>query len=164
MIVLILGAPGVGKTTLVRTLLGASTYDTTTRWTVGATYAAAGKYVGEPLDGPDSLPLSNNLLRVTLARRPQNRVCLLDGERYATEAMAPDLRGAAALLLEAPATVLVHRRASRGSAEMPAEWYTRRIARAERDARRYQLLARIDATRTADTIAVAARASLRRDA
>jgi broad-specificity NMP kinase len=140
--VLICGAPGVGKTSLTKALLGASVYDKDTRWTIGAHFAAPGEYDGRSHEGADSLPYSNALLKATLDRAPPNRVCLLDGERYMVGAA---LSQTYALLLVAPAKTLKERRARRGSAAMPSEWYNQKIARAERAVAKYAKYIRIDA-------------------
>jgi hypothetical protein len=80
----LLGAPGAGKTTVTRALLGTPT-STLDRWTVGQKFAAAGPYTGAVLDGPDSLPYSNVLLEKALERGlllPPHLVAIFDGERF----------------------------------------------------------------------------------
>lgn len=156
--VLICGAPGVGKSSLVRSLLGSHRYDAGTRWSIGARYAAVGEYKGAALDGPDGLPLSPALLEATLSRAPADKVCLLDGERYAASTMLLD---AAAILLQAPASALRIRRDKRGSAPMSEDWYARRIARATREAGRYKLFGKVDASRSAIVVARAVDVLLR---
>jgi hypothetical protein len=133
----LLGAPGAGKTTVTRALLGPKTAFID-RWTIGARFAAAGPYTGAALDGPDSLPFSRALLAKVLERGLQlqrHTVPILEGERFAAAWALEALKGRAqprAVLLNAAIPTLRSRRAKRGSPPVPDAWYQRRIEACER--------------------------------
>lgn len=164
-VVFLLGAPGTGKSTLARALLGARATESG-RWTVGSEFAAPGIYTGGALDGPDSLPPSEAALQTILERMaevPPRRVVLLDGERYARPWAVRWLERRASLsavLLEAPIPVLRERRAQRGSRSMPLDWYAKRIERAAGQAKLMRPVHRVDASMPAAEVEREVRAIL----
>jgi cytidylate kinase len=124
-VIFVMGASGVGKTELVRGLLGAAR-STVGRWTLGNGFAAAGPYTGAALDGPDQLPHTQNVVESMLDRMdaelPGNLTVLLDGNRFGGWALER-LMGKAtcvAVFLSAPSNVLLARRTRRGSGGLSA--------------------------------------------
>lgn len=96
MILYVLGPPGVGKTTLVRALLGEERQlvPSPTKWTIGQDHVAAGHYTGDTFDGGDTVGYSharacleywNTTLRPLL---DPTSLTILDGARFST---APSL-------------------------------------------------------------------------
>jgi ribose 1,5-bisphosphokinase PhnN len=160
-VIFVMGASGVGKTELVRGLLGVGAR-TSGRWTIGSRCAAAGPYVGAVLDGPDQLPRTQNVVESMLDRMdsevPAGLPILLDGNRFGGWAIER-LRGKAAIaaiLLTAPTHILLSRRTARGSHGLSA-------ARLEGAARQCALTAsmagrmvRVDASQGKSAVLIAA--------
>lgn len=135
----VLGAPGVGKTTLVRHLLGA--HQTIGRWSCGARYCALGPYDGAANDGADRLPNTRPVLVRAFERLehdvPQGLIALLDGVRFSGADAAWFERRArrVGVLLTASVATIHQRRARRRSPRMSDAWVTEQAGRAERLAR-----------------------------
>lgn len=109
----VLGAPGVGKTTLVRNLLGFKSFDVRSnmydvappgtvyskpKWTmVPGGLCAGGHYLGKPFDGGDTVPYTEAIeclgywLKTVL---PNHKpvLTILDGDRFSTQTCLDFLR------------------------------------------------------------------------
>lgn len=162
----VLGCPGVGKTTLVRHLLGWPTVTTIGRWTVGATCCALGPYVGNTFDGADQLPLSRavfaHAFEVLEREVPAHLVALLDGVRLG-KADAEALRGKArrvGLVLTAPIATLQQRRVQRASKPMPVPWLEQQHERAMTLARQLDQVVVIDTSKAPASVVSQVRGAL----
>jgi energy-coupling factor transporter ATP-binding protein EcfA2 len=130
-LVFVLGCPGVGKTTLVRHLLGQDRREIG-RWT------ALGPYKGDPLDGADQLPHARAVIERSLERLftdvPPELVALLDGTRFGhqDDEITRGRFDRIALLLTASPATIARRRAQRGSPGAAPEWLERQTTRARR--------------------------------
>jgi GTPase SAR1 family protein len=165
----LLGPPGVGKTTLTRSLLGPKIKtDLVKGWTIGDGFCAAGRYVGSIHDGPDALPYSNALLENILediCQLPDDgTVVLFDGARFARDWVFAALKGKAqrvAVLLTAGIPTLRQRRELRGSVRMPDEWYRKEIEWADRVSRSLDRRYVVDASRSPATVGAEVGTSLK---
>lgn len=124
-IVWVLGPSGVGKTTIVRHVLGE--HHVVNRWSIGARCAAAGPYTGLVLDGPDQLPKTRAVTAKMLDRLettvPPGLPVLLDGQRFgkwSVEYMKRRPVRRVGALLTARIATLIRRRHQRGSPPLPA--------------------------------------------
>jgi hypothetical protein len=144
MIAFIVGPPGVGKTTLVRSLLGmqgpalpfGGYLTDRPKWTVCEKICAAGHYIGEPFDGADTVPYNgvNEALAYWDAALSRHPVTIFDGDRFSYEKVMLWARARShvcviSLTLDDP--TLVSRRASRGSMQNPS-WMVGRATKARR--------------------------------
>lgn len=138
----VLGAPGVGKTTLVRELLGTNrSLIAKPKWTLGPGVAAAGHYTGQTFDGGDTVPYSGarecleywsaNLLPAL--RATPSSLTILDGDRFSTGPSLEYLRATGEPIvgvhLTADEATLESRRAARGS-NQNATWLKGRVTKA----------------------------------
>ncbi len=147
-ILFVVGAPGVGKTTLVRGLLGdpnfqLMTEDAEPKWTAalepepgavtsGVRAVAAGWYKGETFDGCDTVPYSGASAALAFWAESLWSVgiplTIFDGARFSTGSSLTYVRGfakevGAAIVgvhLVASEIALAARRAARGSNQAPA--------------------------------------------
>ena len=139
----VVGAPGAGKTTACRGLMGEVNYIVPTpKWTVAGsgTIAAAGHYIGAAFDGADTVPYNGaeaalKFWRSTLAE--QVRVTLLDGDRFSNSSTRNWFKENAAWSLQlcvliAPSeATCAKQRAQRGTSQNPI-WVKGRTTKALR--------------------------------
>lgn len=90
-VLFVLGAPGVGKTTLVRGLLGSNTTITQPsepKWTFGGNgIVAAGHYTGQTFDGADTVPYNGARKALDYWAkhiRTHAHLTIFDGARFST--------------------------------------------------------------------------------
>ena len=134
----IVGAPGVGKTTIARQLLDPDSYlIPKPKWTVGEGVVAAGHYSGQTFDGADMVPYNGakEALAYWAAHLKNTKLTLFDGDRFSNagaveylRAAAPDSHFMVVLVLAEQAT-LDARRAARGSNQDPV-WMKGRVTKA----------------------------------
>jgi len=135
-VVFVVGAPGAGKTTLVRELLEPnSALIASPKWTVGPTVCAAGHYVGGKFDGADTVPY--NGVQAALAfweqRLASRSVTILDGDRFSFAGahaffLERGVRVACVYLDTKPETIQA-RRQQRGTTQN-ATWIKGRVSKA----------------------------------
>jgi len=149
----VLGAPGVGKTSLVRSILGMpertpALIERPAKWTVKSgpdigpiqDICAAGWYSGETFDGGDTV--AYNGVKASLdfweaKLLPRMRLTIFDGDRFSNGPAFDRISrvaSVAGLLLRAAPSVLEHRRLKRGSDQDPT-WIKGRVTKAENFAR-----------------------------
>lgn len=146
LVVWIVGAPGAGKTTLVRALLKQPgptlQLITKPKWTVVRdeynVYAcAAGHYKGDKFDGADTVPYNGAraAFEYWLEKLGCSAVTYLDGDRFSDQRALDWWRSCGCdtrcILLRADEQLLATRRAQRGSDQNPS-WMKGRATKAER--------------------------------
>ena len=160
-VVFVVGAPGVGKTTLVRELLEPNrALIESPKWTVGPTVCAAGHYVGGKFDGADTVPYNGvqTALQFWEQRLASRRVTILDGDRFsfagAREFFAERGVRDTCLYLDAASGTIQARREQRGTAQN-ATWVKGRVSKAANFATGFveDRLLRLDAARPAKELA-----------
>lgn len=168
--VFIVGAPGCGKTTLVRALIDLrwATYSNNPKWTVSGRTAAAGHYVGGLFDGADTVPYNGAAKAVEYWRArvaPFVDLTIFDGDRFSDEksklAIAAGASRCFCVHLICSDAALAERRVKRGSAQNET-WAKGRATKADRFASRFDdndvLI--VDADATEDEVARQVRAFL----
>ncbi len=174
----LVGPPGVGKTTLVRSLLGLPAsgelplggyYSTNPKWTVLADACAAGIYDGGLFDGADTIPAPRyqaalDFWASTLA--PHKKLTVLDGDRFSHAKALAFLAERARVIvahLTAPEEVHAARRAARGTKQDPS-WVKGRVTKAANFVALAQKaghpVATLDATRPTKDLTTALREAL----
>lgn len=133
--VYILGAPGVGKTTLVREFLAgdALTFVEKPKWTIGLDYAAAGHYKDTTFDGGDTVPYTGALeaLQYWELHLQHLPFVIFDGDRFSTKPSLAYVQRVARVIgfhLRAD-EALAARRAARGSNQNET-WMRGRVTKA----------------------------------
>lgn len=150
----VVGAPGIGKTTLVRALMARldpreTRYLVYPKWTVApGVFAAAGHYDGGTFDGADTVPYNGVEAALDFWSNQLADDCpltILDGDRFSHEGVVryfdrssvrgqyrngPDV-GVAIALLSAPDSLCQARRDARGS-KQNASWVAGRVTKARR--------------------------------
>lgn len=135
-VIFFVGAPGVGKTTLIRQFIEPDSYFVMKpKWTVGSSLVAAGHYTGGAFDGADTVPY--NGVKDALAYWGQKfrgvPRTVFDGDRFSHGGVVDFFDGLkvemVCIQLFAEADVLVERRAGRGS-HQNATWMKGRLTKA----------------------------------
>jgi hypothetical protein len=142
-ILFVLGAPGVGKTSLVRRFLEPDSYSVIRpKWTVGERVCAAGHYLGNQYDGADTVPYNGvqEALRFWESELRTKELTIFDGDRFSNANVLDFFRRTVPeakveyVLLRASDEVLKARREERGSNQNPS-WMKGRQTKAERFAK-----------------------------
>lgn len=130
------GAPGVGKTTLVRKYIEPDSISIAKpKWTVGQCHVAAGHFTGGTFDGADTVPYNGvkDALAFWEQRLYEHALTIFDGDRF-SHAGALDFFQerkvrVGCIHLSAPDAVLQDRREARGSKQNPT-WMKGRVSKA----------------------------------
>lgn len=136
----IVGEPGVGKTTLVRALVGGVPFSfvENPKWSLaGDRFALAGHYKGGTFDGADTVPY--NGVEAALSYWDSNlrerfSVTIFDGDRFSHDTAREFVSSRASafvVLLAAPPEVVAGRRRERGS-NQSASWVAGRKTKSTR--------------------------------
>jgi len=137
-VLFVVGAPGVGKTTLVRELLEHRSYfSVEPKWTMGMNgeVCAAGLYTGAKFDGADTVPYNGvqAALEFWADKLKTFELTILDGDRFSYKKTVDFFRAQGAdvrcLLLDAGDALLAERRAARGT-EQNETWVKGRVTKA----------------------------------
>lgn len=188
-LVFVLGCPGVGKSAVVRHLLGGGGGGSVGRWTLGEDagegrpFCALGPYEDGVHDGADALPLSDAVLAKAFGQLDDEAgllasTAIVDGVRIGRPmletARAATARAFMAVVLEAPLSTIRERRRARGSPDVSDDWLLGERERAvrlagevaahERDAGRAGvqvfISAQADVARVAEAVCDALRSEL----
>lgn len=125
LVVWVVGEPGVGKTTLVRGILGPlEDYKLIAKpkWTVGDEFCAAGHYTGGTFDGADTVPYNGvkPALALWKSMLSDRRLTIFDGDRFshakAFEFFGPEAVDRLCVLLQGPEDLIQERRRQRAEA------------------------------------------------
>lgn len=149
------GAPGVGKTTLIRELLDPPScyFVMKPKWTVGPKVVAAGHYTGGPFDGADTVPYNgvNEALAFWEHQLSKHPLTIFDGDRFShsgvVEFFAALRVPMRCIELVASDEVLAARRAARGS-KQNASWMKGRATKSANFADLFEDNLRIAADKT----------------
>jgi hypothetical protein len=141
-VLFIVGAPGAGKTTLVRGLLGMDRADLPIggyliekpKWTVTPALTAAGHYTNTTFDGADMVPYNGAAAALAYWQAhlaASSPLTIFDGDRFSNGGVLTTLRGhqLECVHLIAPASALEERRLARGS-NQNASWMKGRASKA----------------------------------
>lgn len=164
----VVGAPGVGKTTLIRRLIEpGSVLISAPKWTVGARVCAAGHYSGGKFDGADTVPYNGVMTALAFweQRLLDRPLTVFDGDRFSYAGVRAFFRERGVLEvcvhLDAPPEVHAARRAARGSAQNET-WIKGRVSKASAFASTFlgNRVKRIDATKPPEAVLEDVRAFL----
>lgn len=138
------GAPGAGKTTLVREILGERLKQTSgasleyiekPKWTLVPGICAAGHYKGEVFDGADRVPYNGVAEALTYWQNhlSDRQLTIFDGDRFSYMKVVDHFANVAVkcVMLRASNALLDERRAQRGSNQNET-WMKGRITKAEK--------------------------------
>ncbi|HJV96469.1 MAG TPA: P-loop-containing protein [Albitalea sp.] len=166
----IVGEPGVGKTTLVRGLLGAnargelpidSSLVPKPKWTLVNTrlgnIAAAGHYTGAPFDGGDSVPYNGvaEALNYVAERKGELSLVVFDGDRFSNSGVQATLRlldfELACVRIDLPSEQAEQRRKARAEAAVAKlqneSWVKGRRTKSQRFSETFEDLIVLDGSR-----------------
>ncbi len=128
MILYVLGAPGVGKTSVIRHMLPDPVIVEKPKWTISGKVCAAGHYTGRTFDGADRIPYTHGILTLEYwyqHLRGTMDLTILDGARLSTQPCLEYLQNSSVpirgVLLTTSPEILKARRESRGSEQNP-QW------------------------------------------
>jgi hypothetical protein len=133
----IVGEPGVGKTTLARTLLEPNMeIHINPKWMIGEHVALAGHYTGAVFDGADMVPYNGAKAALDFweAELKYKSLTVFDGDRFSNAGVLSRVRMYArplCVLIHAPFATVEDRRTARGSHQNPT-WIRGRITKAKR--------------------------------
>lgn len=138
-VLFIVGPPGVGKTTLVRAVLGMPlAFIEKPKWTLAVGMCAAGHYKGETFDGADRVPYNgvDEALKYWEKELQDRRVTIFDGDRFSYPKVVERLCKATdvspkCVILRASNAALTERRAQRGSNQNES-WMKGRVTKSEK--------------------------------
>jgi hypothetical protein len=165
----IVGAPGVGKTTLVRKLanFGFASYVESPKWTLCGDVFAVGHYVGGTHDGGDTVPYNGAADAIAYWHERlagHGKLTVLDGDRFASRSSVQQIGPAykkVVIHLGLSDQMLDERRASRGTTQNPV-WCKGRKTKAKNFAELFPEKSRLmlDATMSVDELASLVKAFL----
>lgn len=142
----VVGAPGAGKTTMIRTLLELpeaiarmeAYLVEKPKWTVGRNWCAAGHYTGATFDGADMVPYNGAAAALDFWEsrlRLDRPLTVFDGDRFSNagvlERVGKRVDQVRVVLVRTSPADLERRRAARGS-NQNAAWARGRATKAER--------------------------------
>ena len=168
----IVGEPGLGKTTLVRRILGEElTFNEKPKWSFGreGRVSAAGWYSGGTFDGADTVPynaVNEALSYWTSDVLPKSPLTVLDGDRFSIEPAWRFFRDheakprTATVLLAAPSEIGAARRAARSTTVQNATWVRGRVTKARGFFERNPDAIELDATRSPEEVFASLKAFL----
>lgn len=140
----IVGAPGVGKTSIAREIMEFDkpyVLHPSPKWTVGSEIVAAGHYDGSTFDGSDTVPYSGAKVALDYWQSkllPAARLTIFDGDRFSDIGCFERVRSSDVVLrivhVVASDEVLSQRRMARGSTQSPS-WMKGRATKAARFAK-----------------------------
>jgi ribose 1,5-bisphosphokinase PhnN len=154
--IFIVGAPGAGKTTLARVLIGKDPWLVQKpKWTVNHAICAAGHYSGGTFDGADTVGYNGVKealvywqAHLLTARTPHPiRFTVFDGDRFSHQDALSFVRERSertgVVYMDADAATLAARRAARGSTQNET-WMKGRATKSERFAELFDPKDRLD--------------------
>lgn len=135
-VVFVVGEPGVGKTTAVRSLIERGSKHSNPKWTIGESRCFAGHYTGGKFDGADTVPYNGvqKALQFWETYLMKKRLTVLDGDRFSNEKVLKWFQArtsVSTVLLHCDEKVAQERRVKRGSAQNES-WVRGRKTKSER--------------------------------
>ena len=158
-VVFVVGAPGVGKTTLLEGLLDVfNTYEIEKpKWTISDPFALVGHYQKKTFGGGDTLGYTQggeavDYMLHELIQKPELKYLFLDGDRMSTKSILKQVREAGikpfCWFMTATDKALADRCSNRGSSQNPT-WAKGRKTKAQNFASLFSLESRVEIDTTA---------------